>query len=638
MRALIILLCACCIHLSSLAADKTPYAVANIPKELLKGANAVKRMETVRFEMKSLTDVVLRRHYVITVLNENGEHHAALAEGYDKLRKINSIEGVLYDAFGNEIKKLKQKDIQDVSGVQDISLIDDNRIKLFNFYHKQFPYTVEFEVEVKLNHSYFFPRWMPVNYTSLSVEKSSFTIVVPQAYKFGYRHFNYSGEPTKTAEKNNSVTTWQVSNLPAISWEVATPVWTNLTTVVYTAPSDFEMEGYKGSMSSWKEMGMFMQTLNKGRDVLPQPIIEKVKSLTADLTTDREKVKVLYDYLQKTTRYISIQLGIGGLQPFEASYVASKGYGDCKALTNYMYSLLKAAGIKSHYALVNADRTLNDKFIIEDFTYDPFDHVILCVPMQKDTMWLECTSQTSSAGYMGSFTGNRKALLIDEDGGKLVNTPTYALNDNLQLRTIKGNVDASGDLKMQVSTLYTGLQQDNLQSILHHRTKDWQKEEVNKRFDIPTYTVDKFAYEEIKGQVPQLKEELELTVDNYVTVSGKRLFIVPNIMNRSATRFENADRKFDFEFDLSFRDVDSIEIQLPEGYEIEAMPKNVELDSKFGKYTSTTRIDGNTLLQYRKFERPNGRFSAKEATELTQFYETIYKADRARVVLVKKED
>jgi len=638
MRALFVLVFTGLMSLVSQATDKNNYSITNIPKELLKNANAVKRVEAIRFEMKSLTDVVLRQHTVVTILNENGDHHAALVEGYDKLRKINSIEGTLYDAFGNELKKLKQKDIQDVSAVQDISLIDDNRMKLFNFYHKQYPYTVEYVVEVKLNHSYFFPRWMPVNYTSLSVEKSSLTIVVPQAYQFGYRSFNYNGAPQITTEKNSKVTTWQVSHLPAIAWEMATPVWTKLTTVVYTAPTDFEMEGYKGSMSSWQEMGKFYQTLNKGRDQLPEEVVEKVKSLTASLKTDKEKVKVLYDYLQKTTRYISIQLGIGGLQPFEASFVAAKGYGDCKALTNYMYSLLKAAGIQSYYALVNSDRTLNDKFIIEDFAYDPFDHVILSVPLQNDTMWLECTSQTSPAGYMGAFTGNRKALLISENGGKLVNTPTYSLNDNLQLRAIKGAIDADGDLKMQVNTLYTGLQQDELQSILHYRTKDWQKEEVNKRFDIPTYTVDKFAYEEVKGHMPEMKESLELTVDNYATISGKRLFLVPNILNKSTMRFENTERKFDFEFDLSFRDVDSIEITLPEGYTIEAMPKEVDLNSKFGKYKNTTRLNGNTLHFYRSFERPNGRFSSSEAAALAQFYETIFKADRARVVLVKKED
>ena len=58
--------------------------------------------------------------------------------------------------------------------------------------------------------------------------------------------------------------------------------------------------------------------------------------------------------MQNNTRYISIQLGIGGWRPFEAAYVASKGYGDCKALSNYMYSLLKEAGILSYYTLVKA--------------------------------------------------------------------------------------------------------------------------------------------------------------------------------------------------------------------------------------------------------------------------------------------
>src|SRR4051812_6141017 len=91
------------------------YAVSKIPEALRKNADAVMRMEETRFEINSTKDAVQKHHYVITIMNENGERWADFSEYYDKLREISSVEGYLYDASGKQLKKMKYKDLQDFS-------------------------------------------------------------------------------------------------------------------------------------------------------------------------------------------------------------------------------------------------------------------------------------------------------------------------------------------------------------------------------------------------------------------------------------------------------------------------------------------------------------------------------------------
>lgn len=94
-------------------------------------------------------------------------------------------------------------------------------------------------------------------------------------------------------------------------------------------------------MSSWQSYGIWQNSLLTGRDQLAEPIKLKLRELTAGCNTPREKVQAVYNYLAETTRYVSIQLGIGGLQPIAASDVCRAGFGDCKGLSNYTHAMLK---------------------------------------------------------------------------------------------------------------------------------------------------------------------------------------------------------------------------------------------------------------------------------------------------------
>jgi len=635
-KRLITISCAVLFSLSLFAGDGE-YAVSKIPAALLKKAHVVKRMETVSFEIVNTGEAILRKKYAVTILDENGDDQSGFAEYYDKLHEIKNIEGTLYSAEGKELKKLKNKQIIDMTGVDDNNLIDDNRRKFHNFFYKVYPYTVEYEVEIKYNGTLFFPVWVPREDENYSVEQSSISIIYPSSYAIRYKAFNYSGEPSvTTGEKGKSIMTWQVKDLPAVENEFASPNWYELNTVIFFGPTDFEIEGYKGTMNTWKDFGRFVYSLKKDRDQLPENVKQAVHQIADNIADPKEKIAKLYEYMQKNTRYISIQLGIGGWQPFDAKYVASKAYGDCKALTNYMYSILKEAGIPSSYTLVKAGRKANK--VIADFPSQQFNHVILCVPMQKDSVWLECTSQSQPAGYLGEFTYDRYALLINEDGGALVRTPVYTMKENEELRYVKAGLDEEGTLLIKANTAYAGLQQDYYHGMINNLSKDKVKELLHEQLDFATYDIQSFDYKEKKSSLPVIEEALDIVVSNYATITGKRLFIIPNVMTRTHRRLPvDSTRKYDLELGYAYKDIDTVEINLPEGYSTESMPQDQSVTSKFGKYNATVKLAGNQLLYCRSIEYNGGRFPAKDYADLVKFYDAIYKADRNKVVLVKKE-
>lgn len=613
------------------------YAVLRIPGALMKNANVVKRMEETEFSILESNKAVLKRKVAYTILNEQGERWAYFSEPYDKLRTVESIDGTLYDAMGIKIKSLKKGDIKDESGGDDASLAQDTRVKWHSFFYKVYPYTVEYESEVRYKGTMFLPRWLPQERPVMSVQESILKVVCPAVNPLRYKTFNYKEDPVISEAKGDKIYQWERKNVEAVEYEEYSPSWYELTTSVFLATDQFVLGDYNGSNTSWKDFGKFVYELKKDRDALPDAIKSKVHELTDGVTDVNEKIRRLYAFMQENTRYISIQLGVGGWQPFDATFVSSKRYGDCKALSNYMYSLLKEAGIRSVYTVTHRGDD-EDDYLLTDLPSSQFNHVILLVPQGKDTTWLECTSQTCMPGYVGSDNCNRLALAVDENGGVLVNTPRYTYRDNLQNRKVAAIIDESGNLEAKINTSYRAGQQDILHELINGLSKDKLMEILKKEIDLATYDVKNYKYEEERKDLPIVNENLDLVADNYATVSGKRLFIIPNIISRVHRKLKADEaRRNDILIGSPYTDADTAEIKIPPGYAAESLPQDVKLEGKFGKYYSSIKFSGDKILYYRTYEHYSGRFPAADYTDLVKFYEAVYKADRNRVVLVKNQ-
>jgi hypothetical protein len=609
------------------------YKVNDIAKDLLVDAKAVVRTSETVFEISDIDKAVMSVKYVITILNTNGIDNSVLIKFYDKFLSVRKIRSDLYDQNGIPIKNGINVDVKDYSANAGYSLYEDNRVKLLDPKYRTTPFTVEFTYEIVYNGLLFYPDWFVYNDYNVSVEKSTFTIITPNEFKFRYMENNIKDRVTINKGKDKTTYTWKAENMPAIKNEPFGTPFQEHTSNVLTAPSDFEISGYKGNLESWSSFGKWINMLGKGRNTLPTESGDKIRKLVSGMTDDYEKIKVLYNYLQNKVRYVSIQKGIGGWQTINAETVDRLSYGDCKALSNYMKSLLDVVGIKSYYTLANAGEDATP--IKAAFPSNQFNHVIICVPFKNDTLWLECTSQHLPFGYIGTFTDDRKVLLTSEDGSALVNTKKYTIDDNKQIRSATVSLGEDGNATAIIKTDYRGALYDKVYWVLQMDEADRRKD-VQTRITVPSFKLINFSHREERNIIPSIKEELFLGLPDYGIIMGNRFLFNPNLMTKfGKLPYKTKERKSEISIRRSYNEIDTITFKLPVSYKIGQIPEKVSVLTKFGQYTTEISFFNNTIRYIRTFKFFKGLYPVSDYSDFVDFCDKVSINDESKIALTK---
>ncbi len=612
------------------------YDVKNIPALLLKDAEAVVRANITCFEVKNERRAVETRMIAVTVFTKEKRDYGYLSLGYDKFHEIEDLEGTLYDARGEKIRTLDNDEIKDHSAISGYTLYNDSRVRLAEMYYDQYPYTIEYTVKYSFDGYLGWPSWQ--SQTSFDpVEHARFEIRIPKGDSLRFWCSRDSIQPAISLEGSKKLYLWEAKNLPRLSKDVVGNDPEDYATIVRIAPSLFQYDKYPGDMRTWKDFGAWDYSLTMGRDVLPESAIQDVHTLLKPVDDVREKIKKLYRYMQVRTRYIDVQLGVGGWQPFDASYVHERGYGDCKALSNYMVALLKEAGIPA-YAVSIRSGDYRYPFI-KEFPSAQFNHVIACVPLLDDTVWLECTSQSIPFGHIGENNENRGALLLSPQGGIPVQTPRSTPLQNLQKRTTSIHLSPFGFGEVLSVVSSRGNQQDNVRQALHDASAEERERWILNNLGVQNANLQKYTIEGMEEHTLEVTLSVQISLPRFASVSGNRLFFVPNLMQRQTyIPPDVALRASPVRYDYPYLDTDSLYYFLPEDYTIESIPKEIVLESSFGSYRSRTIVLGDTAIIYlRSKEIREYSIPAKNYPEYRKFHGDIVKADKAQVVLVRKK-
>ncbi|TDW45842.1 uncharacterized protein DUF3858 [Flavobacterium sp. 270] len=616
-------------------AQKGSYIVTSIADSLKENANAVVRLNQIDIAITSQRNMNIKTQRVVTVFNEKGLSDIDAYQYYDKSTSIKGIEAIAYDAFGNEIKKIKRKDFRDQSAVSGSTLFSDNRVVYLDYTPISYPFTIIYNSEVETSNTAFIPQWHPLRGYYLSVEKSVLNVTYPNNLGFKKKEFQFSNFNIQKTTDTDTSLSYAATNILAQKQEDYSPNFVDLFPRVMLGLENFHLEGVDGTATTWEAFGKWYgDKILTGTTVLPEETKAKIKTLVGDEKDPIKKAKIIYDYVQKKSRYVNIAVGIGGWKPMMASDVDRLGYGDCKALSNYTKALLQAVDVPSYNTILYGDRYKSN--IQSDFVSMQGNHMILAIPNGGKYTFLECTSQDDPFGYQGTFTDDRDVLIVKPEGGEIVRTKIYDDKGNAQKDKGTYTIDENGNFSGSVSIISEGSQYSKKFGIEHLQPTEKESHYKDYWDNINNLKLGKITFTNDKENV-RFTEDIQISAINYGTITANKMIFVMDAFNQytgNVKRIRN--RKSPFQIQRGYLDTDEIEINLPAGFSIEFLPSNFELKGKFGEYkTEIIKKENNKLTYKRSMLLNKGKYSSKEYDEYRLFMEQVSKNDNAKIILTK---
>lgn len=363
-------------------------------------------------------------------------------------------------------------------------------------------------------------------------------------------------------------------------------------------PPTVQMTTFK----SWDEVGQWYAELERDRLTPDDRIRAKVEELIHESKTDQEKIEALYEFVAKNFRYVSLSLGQGRYQPHAAREVMANQYGDCKDKHTLFSSMLIAAGFRAYPALMNSSRKIDPDVP----SPGQFDHVISAIPRGADTWWADTTAEVAPFRLLSAVLRDKKALLIPANSPAHLETtpadPPFVSSENVE---VEAQVGELGKLTGQVRMVMHGDAEMIFRMLLRRTPKaNWK--------DFGYYLASAMGMRgadltdinasDIEALHTPFEVTYKFSVNDFLDWSAKKLTVSPpfpdvTLPNIDADKEEgNKPIRIGVPIDITYR----LKLTLPTKYNVRPpVPLNIKRD--YASYSSTYRLEGNTLLAERQY-------------------------------------
>jgi tetratricopeptide (TPR) repeat protein len=387
-------------------------------------------------------------------------------------------------------------------------------------------------------------------------------------------------------------------------------------------PEDERPDIQLTSFVSWEQIGLWYAGLEKDRRAPSPEVRAKAEELTKGLNDDLDKVQALYDYVAKNFRYVSLSLGLGRYQPHASGDVLHNQYGDCKDKHTLLASLLEAEGMHASSVLINSSRKLDPDVP----SPSQFDHVITMLPMGKQEIWMDTTSEVAPFRLLAYSLRNKLALVVPASGTPhLEQTPADTPMPDSEISEVDGKINEIGKLEAHVHYTFRGDEELLLRSIFRRVPQSqWQRvvENVNSGMggDVTNLKISDPA---------ATREAFTMSYDvskpNFLDWSKKKADLILPLCQFNLPDLGDGDDDADSEplkLGPKAEYVYKIKLELPAKYTARA-PLPFSLKRDYAEYQATYKLQATTFTADRTLTLRQDELPAPRAEDYESFRHAV---------------
>ncbi len=602
-RFLFLLVCVCAFH-SLRAQNDTGSEIVSHSRHILMDGNKLISTDSVE----------------VMIYDQRGEDRARIRVHYSKGDGVTVHYALIEDRYGRVVRKIRRSEITDANYLSNSSLYQDDFLKSFELKHNVYPYRVKYAYTVTEN-KYFYAGHLPY-LGKTPVKKGVFVVRTAANRPVKYNRRNIA-EPGIDTAGNQVTYTWHYSHTYQKP-DIYMPEECSTAPSVTVLPVDFTY-GVAGNWASWSSFGNYIWRLNAGMDKLPDTEKAKIDQLLQGVEDKREQVRILYHYLQDYNRYVNVKLGVGGLKSYPASYVCANRFGDCKALSNYMVSILKHAGIEAYYTLVELSRTV--PYIDESFPDQVFDHVIVTVPLQNDTLYLECTSTKEPFAYLGTYLQGRKALLVKERGSELIGLPALTPGQVACTTLLEADLRSGQNAKITMDAVARGGDFEFFNARSEISTRNLTEIFMRNYLFRGTFELGDYQFHKTDRDSDSIRLTVSGEIRDFYRQYGKNVSLQPFAFYLPVFE-EPGVRHSPVKLDYPRKEHYTVRYRLPEGFSAPTPPP-VTIESPYGSYRSVSQWEQGTLTVNKTLILHAGRIEIEDYPQFFSFITRIRRQENS---------